>query len=150
MVIRGNFFIIRAGQAHFPVKGAIEVNEDCELHSVMPHMHMLGKGIKVTMTPPGGQATTLVNITDWDYNWQETYFLKQPIKVKKGTKFHVEAVYDNSDKNPNNPFNPPQWVRFGEQTDNEMCFVFLGATNDASRRRISVTNEGPGTIRPRQ
>ncbi len=112
------------------------------LHSVMPHMHMLGKEIKVTMTPPDGKPTTLVHITDWDYNWQETYFLKQPVKVKAGTKFAVEAYYDNSDKNPSNPFNPPQWVRFGEQTDNEMCFVFLGATNDASRRRVSASRGG--------
>jgi hypothetical protein len=71
-----------------------------------------------------------LKIADWDYNWQETYFLKKSIPVKKGTKFTVEAVYDNSDKNPSNPFNPPAWVRFGEQTDNEMCFVFLGLTND--------------------
>jgi peroxiredoxin len=144
MVIPGRFVVIPAGNSHFRVKGSIEVHEDVLLHSVMPHMHMLGKEIKVTMTPSDGKTTTLVHITDWDYNWQETYFLKQPVKVKAGTKFAVEAYYDNSDKNPSNPFNPPQWVRFGEQTDNEMCFVFLGATNDASRRRIRFTAEGFG------
>jgi peroxiredoxin len=150
MVIPGRFVFIPAGNSHFRVKGAIEVHEDCEVHSAMPHMHMLGKEIKVTMTPPGGKTTTLLKIADWDYNWQETYFLKQPLKVKAGTKFNVEAFYDNSDKNPNNPFNPPQWVRFGEQTDNEMCFVFLGATNDATRRRIQYTPEGfDGRTRPR-
>jgi peroxiredoxin len=148
LVIPGRFFIIPANRPDFPAKGSIEVLEDCEVHSIMPHMHMLGKQIKVTMTPPGGKTTTLLKIADWDYNWQETYFLKQPIKVKKGTKFGVEAVYDNSDQNPNNPFSPPQWVRFGEQTDNEMCFVFLGATNDESRRRIRVSTEG-FTRRPR-
>jgi hypothetical protein len=101
-------------------------------------MHMLGKEIKVTMTPPGGEAVTLVNITAWDYNWQETYILKKPIAVKKGTRFEVEAIYDNSDKNPNNPFSPPKRVWFGEQTDDEMCFVFFGATNDDQRRGIRV------------
>ena len=30
------------------------------LHSVMPHMHMLGKKIKVTMTPPDGKPQTLL------------------------------------------------------------------------------------------
>jgi hypothetical protein len=109
----------------------------------MPHMHVLGRQIKVTMTPPGGKTTTLIDIDDWDYNWQETYFLEQPIKFKQGTKFNVEAVYDNSAKNPNNPFNPPQWVRFGEQTDNEMCFVFLGVTHDdTSLRRFRYRAEG--------
>ena len=32
-------------------------------------------------------------IKDWDYNWQETYFLKEPIKVKAGTKFEVVSGY---------------------------------------------------------
>jgi peroxiredoxin len=149
MVIPGRFAFVPAGRSDFPVRGAITVHEECEVHSIMPHMHMLGKEIKITMTPPGGKPTTLLKIGDWDYNWQETYFLKKPIKVKPGTTFNVEAIYDNSDKNPNNPFNPPTWVRFGEQTDNEMCFVFLGATNDATRRRISHTPEGVGG-RPRR
>jgi peroxiredoxin len=130
MVLPGRFLMIPAGEARYTVKGQIEVEQDCLLHSVMPHMHMLGKEIKVTVTPPDGKPFTLVAIHDWNYNWQETYVLKEPIAIKAGTRFAVEAVYDNSDKNPSNPFNPPRRVFFGEQTDNEMCFVFLGATND--------------------
>src|SRR5262249_46285067 len=137
LVIPGRFLAIPAGEAHYTVKGLIEVDQDCLLHSVMPHMHMRGREIKVTVTPPEGKPFTLVAINDWNYNWQETYFLKEPIPIQKGTKFEVEAVYDNTDKNPSNPFNPPRRVRFGEQTDNEMCFVFLGATSDGpSRIRI--------------
>jgi hypothetical protein len=123
--------------------------EDGELHSVMPHMHMLGKKIKVTMTPPGEKPRTLIDITQWDYGWQETYFLKEPMAVKKGTRFEVEAVYDNSAKNPNNPFSPPQLVRFGEQTDNEMCFVFLGVSNDEKMTRFRFEVDGIFP-RPRQ
>jgi hypothetical protein len=127
-------FTIPAGEANFKLEGFIYVEQDCTLYSVMPHMHMVGKKIKVTMTPPDGKPETLVAINDWDYNWQETYMLKKPLRVKAGTRFDVEAYYDNSDKNPSNPFNPPQTIRFGEQTTNEMCFVFLGATSDKSGR----------------
>lgn len=140
VVLRGNFLFIPAGSASYRINGCVEVQEDCELRSVMPHMHMLGKEIKVTMHPPEGQKKVLLNISDWDYNWQETYYLKEPIQVKKGTKIGVQAVYDNSERNPNNPFSPPRSVWFGEQTDNEMCFVFLGVTNDASRRRVPTRN----------
>ncbi|NBO92502.1 MAG: hypothetical protein EBV06_09375 [Planctomycetia bacterium] len=135
-VIRGNFLFIPAGASNQKVDGCIEIQEDCELHSVMPHMHMLGKEIKVTMIAPDGTRRTLLNIDDWDYNWQETYVLKSPISVQKGTKLGVQAIYDNSAKNPNNPFNPPQRVWFGEQTDQEMCFVFFGMTNNEPRPRI--------------
>jgi len=107
----------------------------------MPHMHMIGKQIKVTMTPPDGAAQTLVDIPDWDYNWQETYFFREPIAVKAGTRFDIEAHYDNSAKNPRNPSNPPRLVKFGEQTTDEMCFGFIGATSDKPgriRRRMQA------------
>ena len=93
-------------------------------------MHLIGRQIKVTMTPPGGAAEPLVAIDDWDYNWQETYFFKEPVRVKAGTRFDIEGVYDNSRKNPNNPSDPPRLVYFGEQTTNEMCFGFLGVAGD--------------------
>jgi peroxiredoxin/mono/diheme cytochrome c family protein len=137
------FFLdgIPAGDARFHVKGGIVVQEDCKVYSIMPHMHMLGREVKVTLTPPDGKPMTLVAIKDWDYNWQETYWFKDSIDVKKGTKMNVEAVYDNSDKNPSNPSNPPKQVRFGEQTTNEMLFIFLGATKDGPGR-IKFTLDG--------
>jgi hypothetical protein len=112
-------------------------------------MHLLGKSIKVTMTPPNGPTTTIVNIPEWDYNWQETYFFKEPIKAPAGTKLSVEAVYDNSTKNPKNPNNPPRAVTLGEQTTNEMCFGFLGATTDDGRAiGFRFSEEGPVLRRP--
>jgi Copper type II ascorbate-dependent monooxygenase, C-terminal domain len=138
LVIAGRFLVIPKGDANFRVTGTIKVETDCTLYSVMPHMHLLGKEIKVTVTPPDGSGRTLVAVKEWDYNWQETYFLKEPLALKAGTVLEVEAFYDNSDKNPNNPFNPPKLVTLGEQTTNEMCFVFLGATSDKPGR-IRVT-----------
>src|SRR5205085_11525836 len=110
------------------------------------HMHMLGKKVKVTMTPPDGDPVNLIRIEDWDYNWQEMYVFKEPIKIKAGTRFNVEAVYDNSATNPNNPNDPPKWVKFGEHTTDQMCFVFIGATSDkpgpfTERRRPRAPKE---------
>ena len=133
-VIPGRLMAIPAGNASFKVVGSTSASQDCVLHSIMPHMHLIGRQIKVTMTPPEGEKQTLLNIEDWDFNWQETYFLKDPIAVKAGTVLDLEAVYDNSDANPNNPNNPPRVVIFGEQTTDEMCFVYLGATSDGPGR----------------
>lgn len=128
------FFLIPANKSDFRLTGAIRVQTECDLHSVMGHMHMIGRKIKVTMTPPDGEPSTLLDIQDWDYNWQETYWLKEPLRLKEGTVLNVEAIYDNTTKNPNNPFNPPRVITFGEQTTNEMCFVFLGGTSDKPGR----------------
>ena len=95
----------RRGQ--FPGQGQHRAAQDCTLYTVTPHMHLIGKKIKITMTPPGGTPSTLVGIDDWDFNWQEIYFLKEPLKVKANTRFDVESVYDNSARNPHNPFSPP-------------------------------------------
>ncbi len=136
-LIPGRFLVIPAGNDRFKVTGATPaLAHDATLHAVTPHMHMLGREIKATLRPPDGPPRTLVAIKDWDYNWQETYVFKEPIPVKSGTKFAVEATYDNSAKNPNNPNHPPRLVTYGEQTTNEMCYVFLG-----------MTSSQPGVIR---
>ena len=123
------FGVIPAGDAHYVTKGAVVLQNDATLHSVLPHMHLIGKSVKVTMTPPDGQPQVLVDIPCWEYNWQETYWFKEPIHAKAGTKLEIEAVYDNSTANPNNPNAPPKPIRRGEQTDNEMLFAFFGATS---------------------
>jgi peroxiredoxin len=133
-VIPGRFIAIPANDDHFKVTGTLTVAQECELRTIMPHMHLIGRQIKVTLQPASGKKRTLLAIRDWDYNWQETYFLEAPLKLKPGDVLEVEAVYDNTARNPNNPHNPPRAVFFGEQTTNEMCFVFLGATSDGPGR----------------
>jgi hypothetical protein len=118
------------------------LDQDATILSVLPHMHLIGKDIRVTYTVPGGEEKTLLYIDRWDYNWQETYFLKEPLRLPAGTRLDVVAHYDNSADNPNNPNNPPRPIIFGEQTTDEMCFVFLGAISDQPGR-IRVRTRPP-------
>lgn len=62
--------------------------------------------------------------------------MKQPMKLARGTVLRVKATYDNSADNPLNPNTPPKGVFVGEQTTNEMCFVFMGvsSTNPSWRK----------------
>jgi peroxiredoxin len=139
----GMFFAIPPGAERHKLTGTTWATGDCQLFAITPHMHLLGKEIKATLTPPEGKTVTLIHIKQWDYNWQETYFFKEPVKVPAGSKLEVEAYFDNSAKNPLNPNNPPQWVTFGEQTTNEMCFVFLGGASDRPGRRLPMTFTAP-------
>src|SRR6185369_13676943 len=102
------FTEIPAGNDRFVVQGFANVLADLTLYQIMPHMHLVGKEFKVEMTPPGGKKTVLLHIKDWDFNWQETYAFKEPLKLKTGTRLDLEGIYDNSAKNPNNPFSPPR------------------------------------------
>jgi peroxiredoxin len=123
---------IPAGESHFVAKGSVYLHREAVLHSVLPHMHLLGKNVKVTMTPPGGDPVVLIDIPAWDYKWQETYWFKEPIHAKVGTKLEIEAVFDNSADNPNNPTLPPKTVKVGEETTDEMLYAFFGATSPKS------------------
>lgn len=99
-----------------------------KLWFVAPHMHLLGKKIRVEMTPAGGTAQCLIDIQDWDFNWQGAYRYNQPIDIPAGTRLSLTAYYDNSSNNPRNPNNPPKPVSWGEATTDEMCLAFLGVT----------------------
>ena len=123
------FDTIPAGASKHRVIGKVVVEEECEAHSVLPHMHMLGKKIRVGLTAPGEKERTIVRIDDWDYNWQEGYRFAHSFKISAGTIITVEAEFDNSASNPNNPSSPPRVVRKGEGTTDEMLFAFLRVTS---------------------
>jgi hypothetical protein len=137
------YFAIPPGKADYRLTGDMWATGDFTLYSIMPHMHLLGKEIAVTMTPPKGPEKTLIAIKQWEYNWQETYFFKEPVAVPAGTRLRVDAIYDNRSGNPNNPFNPPQRVTYGEQTTNEMCFVFFGGLSATPARRLPLSPRAP-------
>jgi peroxiredoxin len=126
--VGGLFWSIPAGAKNYKVESAWQLRDDITVYRVLPHMHLLGKDIELTATPPGGKEQMLIRIPVWDYNWQEQYDLKEPLKLPRGTVLRVRSTYDNSADNPNNPHSPPQVVRLGEQTTNEMCLVGLGVT----------------------
>jgi peroxiredoxin len=124
--VPGLFLRVPAGDRAYKVNTSVTLTEDVTLHYVIPHMHLLGKKIELTAREPGGKEESVIRIDEWDYNWQEMYQLRTPRKLPKGTVLRVRAEFDNTADNPLNPFDPPRTVRFGEQTTNEMCFVFCG------------------------
>jgi mono/diheme cytochrome c family protein len=106
------------------------IDDDITLYSVMPHMHLLGRSMKAHVEFPDGTTKPLIWVDDWDFNWQLAYVLKEPMKVPKGSKIKVDAVYDNSVSNPRNPHNPPKEVTWGEQTTDEMFLLIAAYTLD--------------------
>jgi peroxiredoxin len=116
---------IAAGDNHYTRESHFTVPLPITLVGVTPHMHLLGKEMKVTAIKPDGTVVGLVWIHDWDFRWQDQYRFAEPIALPAGTRFDLTAVYDNSAENPSNPNSPPKRVTFGEQTTDEMCFCFL-------------------------
>jgi peroxiredoxin/mono/diheme cytochrome c family protein len=123
---------IPPGEPRHPVTQSVKLPWDATAISITPHMHLLGKEMKVTATLPDGTVKPMVWIKDWDYRWQDTYIYKEPVHLPRGTQLDLVAYYDNSSANPLNPNNPPRRVTFGEETTDEMCFAFIEYVRDTT------------------
>ena len=133
---------IPAGESNYVVHASLPVKLDATLYRVTPHMHLLGKDMKVTATLPDGTVVPLVHVSNWDFNWQTGYELKTPLHLPRGSRVDIEAHYDNSSANPLNPNNPPKTVTWGEQTTDEMCLAFLSFTLDREHLAQGIAVRG--------
>jgi mono/diheme cytochrome c family protein len=113
------------GEKAYRTRDELVLPADFSAVGVFPHMHLLGKEVKITATAPDGTVTPLIWINDWDFNWQGLYQYAAPITLKSGTRLVLECVHDNSADNPRNPSNPPKRVTWGEQTTDEMSVAIL-------------------------
>lgn len=96
------------------------------VHSLMPHMHMLGKKLLAYATY-NNDTLPLIKIDNWNFDFQENYVFPQPIVLRKGTKIFVEGYFDNTADNPQNPNIPPRFVsgKDGMLTSGEMLLLVL-------------------------
>ena len=116
---------IAAGDAAYHMTDAMQLPVDTQLLRVYPHAHYLCKQMRVHLVRPDGSRRPLISISDWDFNWQDDYEFLEPVELGRGSTLHMEYVYDNSAANVRNPFDPPQRVRYGGKTLDEMGDLWL-------------------------
>ena len=63
----------------------------------------------------------------YDFNWQLSYELAEPLSLPKGAVLEATGWYDNSPNNPANP-DPAEEVRWGDQSREEMMIGWYEAT----------------------
>lgn len=135
---------IPAGESNYKRSTTYTLPKDVIMVGIVPHMHLLGKSMRVTATQPNQATEVLIDIPNWDYNWQDEYYYEAPIRLKAGTKIAVEAVFDNSSDNPSNPSSPPQRVTWGEETTDEMLFCFVLLTAEKTEDLIHTILDNLG------
>ena len=118
-------FVLKPDFANQKVSAELEIPEDITLWTVAPHMHQLGKTMRVWATLPDRRTQRLILVESWEFKWQGFYHYKKPLFLPKGSTIYLEATYDNTRQNPDQPSLPPREVRYGEQTTDEMCFAFF-------------------------
>lgn len=99
---------------------------DMELHSLMPHSHLLGNTWEIfAVAPETKKSQVLLKIEDWDFKWKRQYEFSNPVILKKGTIVHALAQYDNTLENPSNPSDPPRSMTWGKRMFEEMFLVYF-------------------------
>jgi hypothetical protein len=147
IVVGGNAHSFRInippGEKNYVVTGQYKVPVDVDLIGITPHAHLICREIKATATTPDGRDIPLIWIKDWDFNWQGTYHYTQPLQLPAGTLVNFTYTYDNSSDNIHNPNNPPKAIHYGEQTTDEMAFLFLeGAPQKMSDYQALLRGNG--------
>ncbi|MGD1072482.1 MAG: hypothetical protein ABSB15_20345 [Bryobacteraceae bacterium] len=112
---------IPAGDAHYVVRRDFTIPIAVDVVGVIPHAHLLCRQMRGWAIEPDGSKRWLLNIRDWNPNWQDQYQFVRPIRLPADTRLEMEFVYDNSAANPRNPHAPPVRVRWGPGTDDEMA-----------------------------
>jgi Tfp pilus assembly protein PilF/mono/diheme cytochrome c family protein len=116
---------IAPGQSDYVVTDSYVLPVEVDVHAVQPHAHNRAKEIKGFATLPGGSTKWLIYIRSWDFDWQDTYRYVKPFRLPKGTTLTMQYTYDNSVANRRNPQLPPQRVRWGQNSLDEMGDLWI-------------------------
>jgi Tfp pilus assembly protein PilF len=116
---------IPAGQAEYAIDDSYLLPADVDVLSVYPHAHYLAKEVKAFATLPDGTLKWLLWIKAWDFRGQDEYRYAEPLVLPKGTTLTMHVTYDNSPENPRNPHRPPQRVKWGPHSSDEMGVLWL-------------------------
>lgn len=95
----------------------LTLQKSTRLYGMLPHMHRLGRTISLTSSTNG----CMIDIPDWDFHWQQFYFLAaaQGELLPAKSKLSLKCSWDNPGA---------QAVGWGEGTADEMCVAFIYTT----------------------
>ncbi len=136
---------IPPGESRYTSHAAMTLSAPVRLLSIQPHMHMRGSSMEIRALYPGGFQDLLLRVPKYDFGWQTTYVLSDPLPLPSGTRIESTATFDNSANNRFNP-DPSAQVRWGDQTTDEMHIAFLELIIPATESAENISQERPRMI----
>lgn len=110
-------------EARHEMVATAKFRKDSYLTMLGPHMHYRGYDANFKLIYPDGSTEEILNVPNYQFNWQKVYDFEEPKFVPEGTQMVFTGTFDNSEMNPFNP-DPSQTLTWGEQTWQEMFFGF--------------------------
>ena len=121
--------VIPANAANWTVTGIGAFRNDVTIQSLFIHAHVRGKDFTWVLTYPAGREEVLLRVPNYNFDWQFTYDLAEPLKVPAGSTVKSIARYDNSRENRRNPA-PHKDAYWSEQSWDDMFLSTVEYTVD--------------------
>ena len=123
----------------FAIASSHTLEHEADLLGLFTHMHVRGRDMTFFATPPDANRETLLQIPNYNFEWQLGYEIKPGTKIlPKGTVIDATAHFDNSAFNPYNP-DPDKTVEYGPQTVDEMFNGFVFYVDNQEQLDIPVS-----------
>jgi mono/diheme cytochrome c family protein len=103
---------------------AVGRSDNFEIYWADLHMHTLGSRGELAVVREDGTRECLLRVDDWKFEWQETFFLKNPVTLGPGDSLYLECHWDNTADHQyiaNGERLPVQDVWWGDGSRDEMC-----------------------------
>jgi hypothetical protein len=101
------------------------------IHDVGFHMHNLGEKGRLWVEHEDGTESCLLDIPQWDFDWQYGYRLRNTITLNSSDKLNIKCEWDNSAENQpvvDGERLAPRDVTWGDGTTDEMCLGLFYVT----------------------
>ncbi len=94
------------------------------MHNGFLHMHTRGKSGRLTLLRKNGTEQVMLDVRDWDFNWQSTYRFERELLMEPGDRIKLECNWDNTQANQDIVDGVQQlakYIEWGDGTGDEMC-----------------------------
>jgi hypothetical protein len=119
--------VIPPGAMEYPSAATHVFDDAIVLHGFRSHMHYRGKSMSARVVYPDNTVEEIINIPDYNFAWQPTYRMSEPMVLPAGSRVVVEGFFDNSEYNTGNP-DPNALVVGGLQSWDEMFIGYFSYT----------------------
>lgn len=119
-------------QADVVTKCDQKVRSNYTIVTAAPHMHLLGRKLKMTLNPGTPREQIIINVENYDFDDQSPIPLKTPLEVKNGDVIRIECTHDPKLRSllPSFKNLPPRYVTWGEGSSDEMCLGILSVSKN--------------------
>lgn len=124
---RESNIIVPPGDMNYEMASNHVFEDDITLYGFRAHMHYRGKSMRASVIYPDMTREEIINVPNYNFAWQPTYRLSEPMTLPAGSRVVVEGAFDNSQYNPGNP-DPSVPALGGLQSWEEMFIGYFSYT----------------------